>query len=295
MSLSSNSILKDLEEESIYILRDVAAQCESPVLLFSLGKDSVTLFHLAKKAFAPLAVPFSLLHIDTGYKFPEMYEFRDRFCKENQCELLIYKNTSAEAVSMGPHQGLGACCGLLKTQALLKALEHFQFKTAIGGARRDEEISRSKEKFYSLRGPQGSWDVEQQPPEFFRNFNGQLQEEESLRVFPLSNWTEIDVWRYIQKEDIEVVSLYFAKERPVIPHGSGWVMAGQESKNEKLVSGRFRSLGCLPCTGMVPSKACTIEGIINELSVNRGSERSQRLIDHTSDYAMEEKKAKGYF
>jgi sulfate adenylyltransferase subunit 2 len=292
--------LQALESESIYILREVVAQFRNPVLLYSIGKDSSVLVHLARKAFHPGPIPFPLLHIDTGYKFKEMIEFRDQFAKSIGARLIVHRNEPAIAEGAHPLKlGVARCCGKLKTGALLEALEKYAFDAAIGGARRDEERSRAKERVFSLRDAFGQWDPRNQRAELWDLYNGEIIEGESMRVFPLSNWTERDVWQYIQQESIPIVPLYYAKQRQVVFRGTNWipvddateVRSGETPVTEWV---RFRTLGCMPCTGAVKSHACTIEDIVTEASAATRSERETRVIDHGAN-TMEDKKREGYF
>jgi sulfate adenylyltransferase subunit 2 len=292
--------LRALEDESIFILREVAAEFSNPVILYSIGKDSSVLVHLVRKAFHPAPIPFPLLHIDTGYKFREMIEFRDRFVQEIGARLIVHRNE--DAIASGSHPlklGVARCCGLLKTTALLQALEAGNFDAAIGGARRDEERSRAKERVFSFRDAFGQWDPKNQRPELWHLFNARIFEGESMRVFPLSNWTESDIWHYIRQEDIPIVPLYFAKQRLVVRRGNLLIPADdagnlREGEVPEMVSVRFRTLGCSPCTGAVESTATTLEEIANEASAALRSERETRVIDHGSN-SMEDKKKEGYF
>jgi sulfate adenylyltransferase subunit 2 len=294
------SHLQHLESEAIHILREVAAEFRNPVLLYSVGKDSGVLVRLAQKAFHPGPIPFPLLHVDTGYKFPEMYEFRDTFCRDAGARLIVERNE--EWIAKGSHPlriGADACCGHLKTQALLDALRKHAFDAAIGGARREEEKSRAKERVFSIRDAHGQWDPKNQRPELWDLYNCRVASDETIRAFPLSNWTELDVWRYIEAERMPVVPLYFARERLVvrrngilIPHAPG---ADGPGASPTSVTCRFRSLGCMPCTGAVASSATTVEAIIAELAAARTSERENRVIDLTGDASMEQKKRDGYF
>ena len=294
--------LRALEAESIHILREVVAECERPVMLYSIGKDSSVLLRLAQKAFYPGPIPFPLLHIDTTYKFREMIEFRDRYTAEIGARLLVHRNTAALAEGTQPFLvGTQRCCALLKTRALLDALEEGRFDAAFGGARRDEERSRAKERIFSLRDEKGQWDPKRQRPELWNLLNSRIRPGESIRVFPLSNWTEIDVWHYIDVERIPVVPLYFAKEREVIVRGNSLIVAEQPfvpllpgDRRERVMC-RMRSLGCSPCTGAVRSAADTVPKIIDELVGVRNSERQLRVIDHDQDGSMELKKREGYF
>ena len=294
--------LRTLEAESLHILREVVAECERPVMLYSIGKDSSVLLRLAQKAFYPGPIPFPLLHIDTTYKFREMIEFRDRYTAEIGVRLIVHANREAIAEGTQPFLvGTQRCCGLLKTRALLDALQAGGFDAAFGGARRDEERSRAKERIFSLRDARGQWDPKRQRPELWHLLNGRVQSGESLRVFPLSNWTEIDVWRYIDVERISVVPLYFAKEREVIVRGDALIAVEQgfvpllPGERPQRVMCRMRSLGCSPCTGAVRSTADTVPKINDELIAARHSERQLRVIDHDQDGSMELKKREGYF
>ncbi|MDZ4786059.1 MAG: sulfate adenylyltransferase subunit CysD [bacterium] len=303
MALPQRSLshLEQLEAESIHIMREVAAQFERPVMLYSVGKDSSCLVRLAEKAFYPGKIPFPFMHIDTGYKFKEMYEFRDKFVEEIGAQLIVYKNQEAITKGANPYDlGTQRCCGYLKTQALLDGLKSRDFDAAIGGARRDEEKSRAKERVFSFRDKFGQWDPKNQRPELWSQYNGKICKGESIRVFPLSNWTELDVWHYILLEQIPIVPLYFAKKRKVVVRGDQLIPADENARvslNEKIeeVMCRFRSLGCTPCTGAVRSEANTLEDIIGEMMVTRTSERATRIIDHDSEGSMETKKREGYF
>ena len=297
-----SSHLRALEAESIHIIREVAAEFARPVMLYSIGKDSSVLLRLAQKAFYPGPIPFPLLHIDTTYKFREMIEFRDRQAAAVGARLIVHTNTEAIADGTQPFAvGTQRCCALLKTRALLDALQTGGFDAAFGGARRDEERSRAKERVFSLRDPQGQWDPKRQRPELWRLLNSRLNPGESVRVFPLSNWTELDVWHYIDAERIPVVPLYFAREREVLVRGDSLIVPEQPfvpllpgERPERVVC-RMRSLGCSPCTGAIRSTATTIPEIIGELITVRQSERQLRIIDHDQDGSMEMKKREGYF
>lgn len=301
LQLKTLNHLEQLEAESIFIMREVAAQFERPVLLYSVGKDSSCLLRLAQKAFYPGKIPFPLLHIDTGFKFREMYEFRDSFTKEIGANLLVYRNEDAIANNANPYDlGTQACCGHLKTKALLDGLKKWDFDAAIGGARRDEEKSRAKERVFSFRDSFGQWDPKNQRPELWSQYNGRIKKGESIRVFPLSNWTELDVWHYILKEEIPIVPLYFAQKRSVVVRGDNLIPIDQaarvlEGEVPEEVMCRFRSLGCTPCTGAIRSDATTVESIVAEMMVARTSERATRVIDHDSEGSMETKKREGYF
>jgi sulfate adenylyltransferase subunit 2 len=296
------SQLRTLEADSIHIIREVAAEFARPVMLYSIGKDSSVLLRLAQKAFHPAPIPFPLLHIDTTYKFREMIEFRDRQALAVGARLIVHTNTEAIAEGTQPFAvGTQRCCALLKTRALLDALQAGGFDAAFGGARRDEERSRAKERVFSLRDPLGQWDPKRQRPELWRLLNSRLNPGESVRVFPLSNWTELDVWHYIDAERIPVVPLYFAREREVLVRGDSLIVAEQPfvprlpGESPERVGCRMRSLGCSPCTGAIRSTATTIPEIIDELLAVRHSERQLRIIDHDQDGSMEMKKREGYF
>jgi sulfate adenylyltransferase subunit 2 len=309
MNSYSLPYLKQLESESIHIIREVAAEFKNPVMLYSAGKDSSVMVRLAQKAFYPGPLPLPLMHIDTGYKFEEMYGFRDEFAKKIHARLIVERNEEWIAKKAHPSTfGADKCCAYLKTRALLDAITKHGFDAAFGGARREEEKSRAKERVFSLRDQFGQWDPKNQRPELWNLYNTRINEGESVRVFPLSNWTEHDVWHYIQYENIPVVPLYFARKRKVI-NRSGIlipvenVSVAMGKGNESALSDyaieevmcRFRSLGCIPCTGAVRSNATTIDGIIAELAAARRSERENRVIDLTSDSSMEQKKKEGYF
>jgi len=290
-----------LEAESIHILREVAASFERPVMLYSVGKDSSVMVRLAQKAFYPGKIPFPLLHVDTTMKFKEMYAFRDRFVKEIGADLRVYAFREALEKGTDPWKlGTVKCCSLLKTQALLNALKEGAYDAAFGGARRDEEKSRAKERIFSFRDGFGQWDPKNQRPELWGLYNTLVNKGESIRVFPLSNWTELDVWQYIHQEKIPVVPMYFAKEREMIVREGqlipldGPVPLQQGEKPEKIMC-RFRTLGCYPCTGAVRSTATTVPEIIQEIMTVTNSERTTRLIDHDQDSSMEQKKKEGYF
>jgi sulfate adenylyltransferase subunit 2 len=295
------TVLDELEAEAIFVMREVAVEFERPVMMYSVGKDSSVLLHLARKAFRPAAIPFPLMHIDTGYKFPAMYEFRDRMAREVGFELRVSSNRKAIEDNANPWDlGTPACCGFLKTQALLEALRGGAFDAVMGGARREEERSRAKERIFSFRDAHGQWDPRRQRPELWHLYNSRVSAGESIRVFPLSNWTELDVWRYIARENIPVVPLYFAEEREVIERGGQLIPVGantrlQAGEKKVLRMCRFRTLGCYPCTGAVASTATTVAEIIDELLATRLSERTTRVIDHDQDGSMEKKKREGYF
>jgi sulfate adenylyltransferase subunit 2 len=295
------SHLRLLEAESIHILREVASEFERPVMLYSIGKDSSVMLRLAQKAFYPGPIPFPLMHIDTGFKFREMIAFRDEMARQVGAELLVWRNEPAIAAGTNPIAlDTKRCCGLLKTQALLDGLRHYDFDAAFGGARRDEEKSRAKERIYSFRDGNGQWDPKNQRPELWNLYNARVHPRESIRVFPLSNWTEMDVWQYIHEEKIPVVDLYFAKERPMYVRGEVLLPIEQDfmawpGEKPQMVKCRLRSLGCSPCTGAIRSDAETIPDIIAELISFRSSERANRVIDHDQEGSMEIKKREGYF
>jgi len=293
--------LRALEAESIYILREAAAEFAHPVMLYSIGKDSSVMLRLAQKAFFPGKIPFPCLHIDTSYKFAEMIAFRDAYTRQIGVELIVHKNQAALDAGANPFAlGTQKCCGLLKTKSLLDALAEGGFDAAFGGARRDEEKSRAKERIYSFRDPLGQWDPKNQRPELWNIFNSRIDKGESIRVFPLSNWTELDIWLYIQAEDIPIVPLYFAKEREVVLRNGSIVLihdVGELLPGEKtlMLKCRMRSLGCAPCTGAIRSQADSVARIIEEMISFRRSERENRAIDHDEEGSMELKKREGYF
>jgi len=293
--------LKELEAESIFILREAAAEFVRPVMLYSIGKDSSVMLRLAQKAFYPGKIPFPLLHIDTSYKFPEMLEFRDRYAAEIGAQLIVHSNRKALDEGANPYSlGTQRCCGLLKTRALLDALAAGEFDAAFGGARRDEEKSRAKERVYSFRDPSGQWDPRNQRPELWDLYNGRHNQGESIRIFPLSNWTELDVWLYIEAEKIPIVPLYFAQEREAVVRGDQILLTQPgvrllPGERPAKVRCRMRSLGCAPCTGAIRSDADTVPLIIDEMFSFRRSERENRVIDHDEEGSMEVKKREGYF
>ena len=293
--------LRQLEAESIFILREAAAEFSRPVMLYSIGKDSSVMLRLAQKAFYPGKIPFPLLHIDTSYKFPEMVQFRDWYAAEVKAELIVHTNRKALNDGANPYAlGTQKCCGLLKTRALLDALAEGQFDAAFGGARRDEEKSRAKERVYSFRDAQGQWDPRNQRPELWGLYNGRHSKGESIRIFPLSNWTELDVWLYIWKENIPIVPLYFAKEREAVVRGASILLLQQgvhllPGEHPQRINCRMRSLGCVPCTGAIRSQADTVPKIIEEMLGFGKSERENRVIDHDEEGSMEIKKREGYF
>jgi sulfate adenylyltransferase subunit 2 len=292
--------LEALEAESIHIMRETVAEFRNPVMLYSMGKDSGVMLHLARKAFFPGPLPFPLLHVDTGYKFREMIEFRDWYAGEIGARLIVHRNE--EAIAQGVHPGalgVARCCGQLKTAALLQALERYGFDAAMGGARRDEEKSRAKERIFSFRDEFGQWDPKNQRPELWDIYNCRIHEGQSIRVFPLSNWTEMDIWHYIRLEGIPVVPLYFARKRTMVRRGALLIPvddAGnlREGELSEPVVCRFRTLGCSPCTGAVESAAATLDEVVAEAAACARSERETRIIDHGAN-SMEDKKKEGYF
>ena len=296
------SHLDQLEAESIHIIREVAAECAKPVMLYSIGKDSAVMLHLARKAFHPGRLPFPLLHVDTTWKFRDMIAFRDRRARELGLDLIVHVNQEGLARGIGPiSHGSEVHTDVMKTQALRQALDAHGFNAAFGGARRDEEKSRAKERVFSLRNAQQRWDPKRQRPEPWRLYNGRVRRGESLRVFPLSNWTELDVWLYIHQERIPVVPLYFAAPRPVVVRDGALIMVDDErlplepGERPELKTVRFRTLGCYPLTGAIESAATTVPEIVRELIETRHSERRGRVIDHDGIAAMERKKQEGYF
>lgn len=303
MSESYNlSQLRRLEAESIHILREAVAQFERPVMLYSIGKDSSVLVRLAQKAFFPGRLPFKLLHIDSTWKFKEMIKFRDEFCRENDLDLLVHANEAGRAAGVNPFDyGSRKYTDIMKTQALLQALSAGKFDVAFGGARRDEEKSRAKERIFSFRDRFQQWDPKNQRPELWDLYNGKINPGESVRCFPLSNWTETDVWQYIRLEKIPIVPLYFAKMRPVVERDGTLIMIDderfrfREGEKPQMKMVRFRTLGCYPLTGAVESNATTLEEIVEEMLQAKVSERSTRVIDHDGDSSMEQKKREGYF
>jgi sulfate adenylyltransferase subunit 2 len=294
--------LQRLEAESIHILREVVAECANPVMLYSIGKDSSVMLHLALKAFYPARPPFRLLHIDTTWKFREMIAFRDQIVKKLGLELLVHTNPDGLAQGIGPFShGSAVHTDVMKTQALRQALDHYGFDAAFGGARRDEEKSRAKERIISFRSEHHRWDPKRQRPELWRCYNTRIRKGESLRVFPLSNWTELDIWQYIHQQDIPIVPLYLSAPRPVVRRDGQLIMVDDdrmplhpgEQPEHKMV--RFRTLGCYPLTGAVESTATTLPDVIQEMLLARNSEREGRVIDHDSAGSMEKKKQEGYF
>jgi len=294
--------LKALEAESIHIFREVVAEFENPVMLYSVGKDSSVLLHLARKAFYPGKIPFPLLHVDTTWKFREMIEFRDRMAKEMDFELLVYQNPEGLKMGINPFtHGSAKHTDIMKTQALKQALDKYGFDAAFGGARRDEEKSRAKERVFSFRDKNHRWDPKNQRPELWNIYNGKVDKGESIRVFPLSNWTELDIWQYIYLENIQIPSLYFAKERPVVERDGVLIMVDDDrmplepGEKPEMRTVRFRTLGCYPLTGAVESSAATLPEIIQEMLLTKTSERQGRVIDKDSTGSMEKKKMEGYF
>ena len=297
-----SAVLDELESEAIHIYRETAAAFRNSVLLYSIGKDSSVLLHLALKAFHPAPLPFPVMHIDTTWKFREMIEFRDRRAQELNLDLRIATNQQAVADGVSPFShGTHEYTRIMKTVALREGLDHYGFDAAIGGARRDEERSRAKERIFSLREPGHRWDPRKQRPEFWRIANTALTEGQTMRAFPLSNWTELDVWRYIEREGIEIPALYFAKERPVVQRDGTWIMVDddryplEQGETPEMKSVRFRTLGCYPLTGAVESTADDLPTLIAEMEESRISERAGRLIDGEGGGSMESKKAEGYF
>lgn len=295
------SYLDSLEAESIHIMREVFAEFQKPVLLYSIGKDSSCLLRLAQKAFYPGKIPFPLLHVDTSYKFTQMIKFRDKIPEKEKVNLIVHKNEPYIKKEMHPSQyGMDKCCKFLKTKALLDALSEGDFDAAIGGARREEEKSRAKERIFSFRDQFGAWDPKNQRPELWSLYNARINPKESVRVFPLSNWTEIDIWNYIKREKIEIVPLYFAKKREIIRRNNLILLADEfnqpqngEKTEEAMV--RFRTLGCSMCSGAIESRADNLDKIIDEVMAAQKSERENRAIDYETEGSMEAKKKEGYF
>jgi len=294
--------LERLEAESIHIMREAVAETERPVMLYSVGKDSSVMLHLARKAFHPSPPPFPLLHVDTTWKFRAMYEFREKMAAESEMELLVYQNPECVALGINPFDhGSAVHTDMWKTQGLKQALDKWGFDAAFGGARRDEEKSRAKERIFSLRSAQHRWDPKQQRPELWRLYNARMAAGETVRVFPLSNWTELDVWQYIHREEIPIVPLYLAAEHPVVERDGAIIMVDDErmpllpGEAPMIKKVRFRTLGCYPLTGAVESEADTLTGIIQEMLLTTTSERQGRVIDFDSSGSMEKKKQEGYF
>lgn len=300
---NTNTHLDALEAEAIYILREVAAECEKPVMLYSIGKDSSVMLHLALKAFYPEKPPFPFLHIDTTWKFRDMIAFRDRIAREKGIEMLVYTNEEGIRQGINPFDHGSAYTDIMKTQALKQALTKYGFTAAFGGGRRDEEKSRAKERIFSFRNREQAWDPKNQRPEMWKQYNTQIHKGESIRVFPISNWTEKDIWQYIEQEQIEIVPLYFAKERPVVCRDGNLIMVDDDRMQKRLLPGekiesksvRFRTLGCYPLTGGVESTADTLREIVKETLGAVTSERTSRVIDHEAAGSMERRKREGYF
>tara|TARA_R110001606_G_scaffold53317_4_gene131559 strand:- start:568 stop:1473 length:906 start_codon:yes stop_codon:yes gene_type:complete len=293
--------LKQLEAESIHIIREVAAEFDNPVMLYSIGKDSAVMLHLAMKAFYPGKPPFPLMHVDTGWKFKEMITFRDEMVAKLGLELIVHQNQEGVEQGIGPFtHGSSKHTDVMKTQGLKQALDKYGFDAAFGGARRDEEKSRAKERVYSFRDKKHRWDPKNQRPELWNIYNGKVNKGESIRVFPLSNWTELDIWQYIYLESIPIVPLYFSEKRPVVERDGTLIMVDDDrmplnGEVPEMKSVRFRTLGCYPLTGAVESEAASLPEIIQEMLLTRSSERQGRMIDHDSSGSMEEKKKQGYF
>ena len=301
-SLATSSHLKRLETEAIHIMREVAAEFANPVMLYSVGKDSSVLLHLMLKAFYPAPPPIPMLHVDTTWKFREMIAFRDRRAKETGCRLLVHTNQEGVAQGVNPFShGATVHTDIMKTQALKQALNQYKFDAAIGGARRDEEKSRAKERVFSFRNAQHRWDPKSQRPELWNLYNTRIHKGESVRVFPLSNWTELDIWLYIYRENIEVPSLYLAKERPVVERDGQLIMVDDDrmplepGEVPQMRKVRFRTLGCYPLTAAIESEADTLPAVIQEMLIARTSERQGRIIDQDASASMEKKKQEGYF
>ncbi|SCA56211.1 sulfate adenylyltransferase subunit 2 (Sulfate adenylate transferase) (SAT) (ATP-sulfurylase small subunit) [Candidatus Terasakiella magnetica] len=302
MKSSELTHLKQLEAESIHIIREVAAEFENPVMMYSVGKDSAVMLHLARKAFYPSKIPFPLMHVDTTWKFKEMIAFRDQMAKEYGFELIIHVNEDGVKQGIGPFShGSSMHTDVMKTEALKQALNKYKFDAAFGGARRDEEKSRAKERVFSFRSENHRWDPKNQRPELWNVYNARVKPGESIRAFPLSNWTELDIWQYIYKENIPIVPLYYAKKRPVVERDGMLIMVDDErmpldaGEKPMMKSVRFRTLGCYPLTGAVESEADTLPAIIQEMLLTRTSERQGRMIDHDQAGSMEKKKQEGYF
>ena len=302
MSSYTLTHLKQLESESIHILREVAAEFNNPVMLYSVGKDSAVMLHLARKAFFPAKLPFPLLHVDTTWKFREMIEFRDRFIRDELgLDLTVYTNEEGLKHNIDPWEDSEKHTELMKTDALKQALDKWQFDAAFGGARRDEEKSRAKERVYSFRDRNHRWDPKNQRPELWNIYNSKVNKGESIRVFPLSNWTELDIWQYIHLENIPIVPLYFSKERPVVDRDGTLILVDDDrlpllnGEIPLMKSVRFRTLGCYPLSGAVESKATSLPEIIQEMLMTTTSERQDRIIDHDGNASMEKKKQEGYF
>lgn len=299
--MNTLSHLDELEAEAIYIMREVAAECEKPVMLYSIGKDSSVMLHLALKAFYPEKPPFPFLHIDTTWKFHEMTEFRDKRAEELGIKMLVHTNEEGIAQGINPFDHGAAYTDIMKTQALRQALNKYGFTAAFGGGRRDEEKSRAKERIFSFRNSEHTWEPKNQRPEMWKLYNTRIKKGESIRVFPLSNWTEPDIWQYIQRERIEIVPLYFAKERPVVYRDGNIIMVDddrmrlRDGEKPEMKKVRFRTLGCYPLTGGIESQADTLEAIVEETLSAVSSERTSRVIDHEETGSMERRKREGYF
>lgn len=295
------SHLDELEAEAIYIMREVAAECEKPVMLYSIGKDSSVMLHLAMKAFYPEKPPFPFMHIDTTWKFKEMIEFRDKIAKEKGIDMIVYTNEEGVKQGINPFDHGSAYTDIMKTQALKQALTKYGFTAAFGGGRRDEEKSRAKERIFSFRNKEQAWDPKNQRPEVWKLYNTQIKQGESIRVFPISNWTEKDIWQYIKRENIEIVPLYYAAERPVVERDGNIIMVDddrmrlEEGEKVQMKKVRFRTLGCYPLTGGIESDADTLDAIIDETLSAVSSERTSRVIDHEGAGSMERRKREGYF
>ena len=302
ISVPTVTHLKQLEAESIHIFREVAAEFDNPVMLYSVGKDSSVLLHVARKAFAPGKIPFPLMHVDTTWKFKEMISFRDEMASKHDLDLIVHSNQEGIDMGVGPFtHGSSKHTDIMKTVALKQALNKYKFDAAFGGARRDEEKSRAKERVYSFRDENHRWDPKNQRPELWNIYNSQINKGESIRVFPMSNWTELDIWQYIYLENIEIPSLYLAKPRPVVERDGMLIMVDDDrmplndGETPEMRSVRFRTLGCYPLTGAVESNANTLPEVIQEMLLTKTSERQGRMIDHDSSGSMEKKKMEGYF
>ncbi len=299
--MQEKSHLDQLEAEAIYIMREVAAECEKPVMLYSIGKDSSVMLHLAMKAFYPEKPPFPFMHIDTTWKFHDMVTFRDRIAKEKGIDMLVYTNEEGVEQGINPFDHGSAYTDIMKTQALKQGLDKYGFTAAFGGGRRDEEMSRAKERIFSFRNEAHAWDPKNQRPELWNVYNTKIQKGESMRVFPISNWTEKDIWQYIERENIEIVPLYYAKERPVVYRDGNLIMVDdnrmklQDGEQVEYKKVRFRTLGCYPLTGAVESEASTLTEIVEETLGAVSSERTSRVIDHEATGSMERRKREGYF
>lgn len=294
--------LQRLEAESIHIMREVVAEADNPVMLYSVGKDSATMLHIARKAFYPSPPPFPLLHVDTMWKFQDMYKLRERMAQEMGMELLVFQNPEAKKLGINPFDhGSAVHTDMWKTQGLKMALDHYGFDVAFGGARRDEEKSRAKERIFSFRNDKHNWDPKNQRPELWKLYNARKHKAEGIRVFPISNWTELDIWQYIHLENVPIVPLYYSAKRPVVERDGTLIMVDddrfplREGEEPMMKNVRFRTLGCYPLTGAVESDAATLPEIIQEMLLTTTSERQGRVIDHDSNASMEQKKQEGYF